>query len=369
MTYLGIDLAWSSRARTGLAAVGDDGALLDGTSVVTDADIDAWVDRWPAVQVAAIDAPLIVPNLTGQRPAEKLITKDFGRFHAGAHSANRSMSYFDPPRGEALAQRHGWHLDPAVPGRPLALEVYPHPAMIGLLRLGRVLPYKGKRGRTLETRKTAYRDLFGHLERISALQLAQNADWREVRRQVEVAARPSDLDRIEDAVDAILCAHLAWLWDRRPGALVLYGDTQHGYIAAPAAPDWPASRGSVAVNPVPPEDDAALVASCFVPGLPTSVGRHPGDEAQRWASAVAAAAHTELRLSRVMAVELDFILPTGSATAGTEPLDGLMSVTLEALLKGMGLSHARGQVARLEARTRRAQPGEGPGVLIFVQDS
>src|SRR5439155_24120150 len=44
--------------------------------------------------VIAIDAPLIVKNLTGQRPVEIHLTSIFGRYDAGPHSSNRSNPNF-----------------------------------------------------------------------------------------------------------------------------------------------------------------------------------------------------------------------------------------------------------------------------------
>ena len=43
-TYLGIDLAWAARAKTGLAALDEDGRLVASTSVITDDEIAAFVD-------------------------------------------------------------------------------------------------------------------------------------------------------------------------------------------------------------------------------------------------------------------------------------------------------------------------------------
>jgi predicted RNase H-like nuclease len=42
--------------------------------------------------------------------------------------------------------------------------------------------------------------------------------------------------RIEDELDAILCAHVAWLWHHRPDSLHVYGSLKDGYIVAPPAP-------------------------------------------------------------------------------------------------------------------------------------
>lgn len=141
---VGIDLAWGPRARTGLAVLDEEGRLVASGTVVSDDDIAAFLGRWaPGEVVAAIDAPLVVPNRTGRRDCEAELGRLFGAYDAGAHPSNRSRPYFDPPRGQTLAHRFGWDLDPARPpgrGASVAIEVYPHPAMVTLFGLDRVLP-------------------------------------------------------------------------------------------------------------------------------------------------------------------------------------------------------------------------------------
>lgn len=64
--YLGMDLAWGPRARTGLAALDPSGRLVASCSVRTDDEIAAFVAHHsPGETVAAVDAPLVVPNTTG----------------------------------------------------------------------------------------------------------------------------------------------------------------------------------------------------------------------------------------------------------------------------------------------------------------
>jgi predicted RNase H-like nuclease len=108
--------------------------------------------------------------------------------------------------------------------------------MVGLFRLGRVLPYKARPTRSVEDRKRAFRRLCDLLEGLTALRLRECRRWSELRRVVEEAQRPFHLARVEDEVDAIFCAHLAWLWDHHRGALQVYGDPDAGLIVAPPPP-------------------------------------------------------------------------------------------------------------------------------------
>ena len=159
---VGLDLAWGTRARTGVAACDEAGRLVASASMVRDDEITAWLDRLDRLDgrpvVVGVDAPLVVPNATGQRRAENLVQRAFGRFHAGAYPSNRANPLFDPPRAAVLAERFGWDPDPAragTPERPTCLEVHPHAAVVALFGLDRVLPYKARSGRTPQSRRAA----------------------------------------------------------------------------------------------------------------------------------------------------------------------------------------------------------------------
>lgn len=239
--FVGIDLAWGTRAPTGLAAVTEDGSLLESSTVRTDDEVVAWVDGLGARPVVvAIDAPLLVRNAAGMRACEKAVSRAFGAFGASCHASSRARPQFDPPRAEVLARRCGWRADPDPvsdgTGRgPVALEVYPHAAMVGLFTLGSVLPYKAKAGRAVDLRRSAMLEVLGHLETVPELRLDEHPRWQSLRAAVGTATRHVDLERVEDEVDAVLCAHLAWLWAHRPAALTVYGD-RDGFIVAPPPP-------------------------------------------------------------------------------------------------------------------------------------
>ncbi|WP_165821193.1 DUF429 domain-containing protein [Nocardioides gansuensis] len=256
--FLGIDLGWTTGS-TGLALVDLDGAFVDSTTVKTDEEIAAWVEGLPAaVVVAAVDAPLIVTNPTGQRVAEREITTAFGRFKAGTHPTNLAKPGMDPPRAARLAERFGWTkvARQGTVESPACIEVYPHPAMVALFGLAERLRYKDKRAFTLETRQDGFAHLLDSLEGISVLALSGNRRWEGLRRAVEGAMTRAALNRVEDELDAILCAHLAWLWQTSPGSLQVYGDPETGYIVAPppvlvppAAHVRPADRIVVEIDP------------------------------------------------------------------------------------------------------------------------
>ncbi|MBV9830307.1 MAG: hypothetical protein JOZ82_01840, partial [Marmoricola sp.] len=83
------------------------------------------------------------------------------------------------------------------------------------------------------SRREALLLLLGHLERVPELRLGDAERWRQIRHVVEGATRHVHLEQVEDEVDAVTCAHLAWLWRHRPGVLRVYGSLAEGYIVAP----------------------------------------------------------------------------------------------------------------------------------------
>lgn len=245
---LGVDLAWGPRARTGLALLDAAGRLIASATVRDDDEIAAFVAPHAAgLTVVALDAPLVVRNAVGRRRCEAEVAADFARFHAGPYPTNLGMAHLSPrPRGAVLAERLGWVLDPgaaAVAGTPVGLEVYPHPATVSLFGLPRVLPYKGRAGRAFDVRHAAATELVGLIDaRLGAdLGLSGSPRWAQLRAAVATATRPADLDRVEDEIDAVLCAYIGLRWWRRPADLRVYGDAAEGYLVTFPPPLTPAA--------------------------------------------------------------------------------------------------------------------------------
>ena len=237
--FLGLDLAWGERNPSGAIALRDRG---DGTlspiaaaqTLTSDDTILQWLDEHaphgPAV--LAIDAPLIAPNAPGTcRPCDRRVTGMFGKYHAGAYPANREVA----ARAIGLARRltdAGWSLDPAqcTSGERCAIEVYPHPATIGLFGLDRIVKYK--KGRA-QQRRQGLGELLDLLRReLPTL-------------QPRISAPPHvDVDKLtgrrhrdfEDQLDAWICAAMAAVFHARPQDCDVIGDLATGYIVVPKLP-------------------------------------------------------------------------------------------------------------------------------------
>ena len=246
MYFAGVDLAWAGRNPTGVAAVDDNGDLVQLGAVRDDGAVLAAL--LPYVRgdcLVAFDAPLVVTNRTGQRPAEAALNRDFRRFEAGAHPANTTKPEFaDVPRGARLARAMGLDMDPRSSATRRAIEVYPHPATVVLFKLARTLKYKAKPGRDVARLRSELLLLMDGVEKLAharvPMRVASHDGWAELRRQVATAQRKSQLRRAEDPVDAVVCAYVALYAQRCPAGITIYGDFATGYIVTPSLPPEPA---------------------------------------------------------------------------------------------------------------------------------
>jgi predicted RNase H-like nuclease/ppGpp synthetase/RelA/SpoT-type nucleotidyltranferase len=251
MYFVGIDLAWGQRRPTGLAVLDDAGRLVHASAASSDDEIVAALEPYVATEcLVAFDAPLIVRNLTGNRPAEALLNADFARFDAGAHPVNTGKLELDggQPRAARIAARLGLDMNPSSGRARRAIEVYPHPATVALFRLGRTLKYKNKPGRDFSRLRDELLLLVGLLESCASavpplILDGPSADptgaraWRALRDAVERAERKSQLRVVEDQVDAVVCAYVALFATRVPERTTTYGDFTSGYIVTPSLPD------------------------------------------------------------------------------------------------------------------------------------
>jgi predicted RNase H-like nuclease len=246
--FLGIDLAWAvDRRHTGIAVMQGNlrGARLSGLSsdIHSLEGVTQFVCRHLCSDmVVAVDASLIVRNEAGQRPCERAIGARFGRFGAACHSTNRARPHFDS--GERLVRslaregfEHGLPLRGAKrrPGRWL-IEVYPHPAMVRLFALERVIHYK--KGALAERRaglRTVQSSLSLLMTRDRGLEPSRCLE--ELLRARPENLRGQALKCLEDWLDAVLCAYLAWhFWRWGEERNEVFGDRRTGYIVVPSAP-------------------------------------------------------------------------------------------------------------------------------------
>lgn len=97
--FLGLDLAWRSSGNTSaLAVLAGDQEQVELTALLptllADADIlTAIEEQSTADSVLAVDAPLVIGNISGQRSCERLIGQRYGHADASAHTSNLNYSH------------------------------------------------------------------------------------------------------------------------------------------------------------------------------------------------------------------------------------------------------------------------------------
>ncbi|MBI2154532.1 MAG: DUF429 domain-containing protein [Candidatus Rokubacteria bacterium] len=242
MTFIGVDLAWGERNWTGLCLAQDD-RVVESQLVRSDEQILEWLrPRTRGPCVVGIDAPLILRNATGGRPCERALNRCFGPFEAGCYYSNTTRVR---PRAARLAETLGLDTDPVfTPRSPVrrAVEVYPHAALVSLFGLPRSLKYKGRRGRTVESRHEAFRELVRRVKslarRVPRLDVTAAPRWAKLERTVTTDPKGASLDRGEDELDAFVCAYVAaHLWAHGPARNRIVGDTDTGYVVTPVTPE------------------------------------------------------------------------------------------------------------------------------------
>lgn len=232
--FFGLDLAWSTRNRTGGCALSNEGTVVDECMLGSDDEIVSWIEHHLAgPAVIAVDAPLLVPNEVGRRASENELARVYGSRKAGPHSSNRRrlLSVHGTVRGEQLAARlsaQGFG-DPWSESDRILLEVFPHPTIIEAFGLHERLVYKAKKGVDVAQRRQGLRQLAALLDQLRAADPPLSGPTIEIGEQV----RGSGLKEIEDRLDARICAWVASVWGRYPDRVRLFGSSKAGHIAVP----------------------------------------------------------------------------------------------------------------------------------------
>lgn len=260
MLYVGIDLAWGEGSKTrpanetGLAAIDVDGTIVAagwarGIDAVVEwvaSTVQEWIETpqpvaaqiasenlAPAYPVAstgcliAVDAPVVIPNATGMRLAERQVGMGYGRWKVSANASNLAMAWKGGltlrQRLESLGYRHVDGREAAASDRRSFFECYPYTTIVGMWELG------------YEVERPRYKRLDRSLPP-SVARLARAAAGDELIRRMTTLATATPPLRLtshpltewlvrepspaldvpykhrEDLLDAVLCAWTASVW-------------------------------------------------------------------------------------------------------------------------------------------------------------
>jgi predicted RNase H-like nuclease len=246
-TFIGVDLAWKTdgnhsgiavlvgdKRQAQLSALAEDLLSMEGV-------VHFIASHAAANTVVAVDASLVVRNQTGQRPCETLISKQFGRFHASCHTSNLTKVHTDA--GMRLVREltklgfvHDFDINTAKQrGGHWLFEVYPHPAMVRLFGLDRIIAYK--KGPVAQKR-LGLGILRRHVAALvsGSVGLVVTPILDELLARDLEALRGDALKRYEDTLDALFCSYLAWhCWRWGQERNEMFGTLEEGYIVVPKA--------------------------------------------------------------------------------------------------------------------------------------
>jgi predicted RNase H-like nuclease len=133
--------------------------------------------------------------------------------------------------------RHDFQIDQAKQqaGRWI-FEVYPHPAMVRLFHLKRIIKYK--KG-TVSQKRAGLAEYRSHLEALAAGSsgLVRSAVFDALMAKELAELRGEALKHYEDTLDAVFCGYLAWHWWRWGAERnQQFGNLEEGYIVVPKEP-------------------------------------------------------------------------------------------------------------------------------------
>ncbi len=247
MKFIGIDLGWRS-GESGLCRLqlqstpnGDRLGIEDLTCRLSLEEIFAWLDKGLGEAegaMVAVDAPTIIPNQTGTRLPDRLTHKYFGKYHAGCYPANLGRPFAERTTGVGkLLEERGFLHAPEIQAQRQGryqIEVFPHPAMVQLFQLERIIKYK--KG-NLAQKRQGLLELQSYIENILPqltpaldLTLAPGMEpWRS-----PLTLNGKELKHQEDQWDSLICAYIGaywWYWGRERNWVL--GDESTGYIVVP----------------------------------------------------------------------------------------------------------------------------------------
>jgi predicted RNase H-like nuclease len=250
--YFGIDLAWGEGSatkpanETGLVHIDGAGRVVNAGWARGIRDVADWVLQLAKPgDVVAVDAPLVVYNLTGMRECEREVGQRYGRWQVSANASNLGMAALGGVTLRLLLELGGFtYVDGTRP--PAADEIsffecYPHTTLVGAAELGYdvarprykrmnpALPIAERRAaRAVECDELIRR--MGLLAGADPrLDLSSHAVTAEL---IDEASPLTDREykHREDLLDGALCAWTAALWAR-------FGDERCQVLGLGAAPD------------------------------------------------------------------------------------------------------------------------------------
>ncbi|MFZ5478860.1 MAG: hypothetical protein ACOZNI_18955 [Myxococcota bacterium] len=237
--YLGLDLGWTPRDSSGgcvLEPTEDGGVrLVSADSLRSHEDTLRWItrNRGRSTCTLTINAPIIVENLSGARPCDRLLLEHFARYRIDEYANNTVSASHPRTMGRAL-MRMGFDPNPQSEGDRL-VETHTQAAQVMLFGVDR--PVRLKAG-PIGARKEAVQRL---RELIAERMLQGGKPVLHMTPELDqlMAAHLPDLNgtrlgELEEKLESMLCAYVgAFLGQVGTDGCAFLGDLDTGYILLP----------------------------------------------------------------------------------------------------------------------------------------
>ena len=240
-TILAIDAAWTASQPSGVALVQQRGIrwrcialapsyrsfIETATDIATDWSVSRFRGGEPdiprlleaaerlagrSVDLVTLDMPLARTPFTTRREADRAVSREFSSRWCAAHSPTAMRPGALGARISEALSTAGYELATTAtpsPGSRQFLEVYPHPALLSLLKRPKRVPYKVGKSRKYWPRESVPGRIRYLLSEFTALHgaLGEVFDGLMLELPEPTTVKTfSALKRYEDALDALVCA-------------------------------------------------------------------------------------------------------------------------------------------------------------------
>lgn len=206
--FIGIDLAWGEKNLSGFCALqkcadSEKLKIIEIKLLKYTEEILRLIQNYKDDSVyVGIDAPLVIPNDSGNRDIEKNFNKDFCKYKISMLPVNRKImsKYSQNIRSEELYKllaMNGFVRD--YESDKTVFEVYPHSTIAVCFNNMKILPYKRKKGRDTEFIKRELLTYKNYLLSVIGTHPILEIDVDELKGQ--------RLKDYEDMLDSITCAY------------------------------------------------------------------------------------------------------------------------------------------------------------------
>jgi putative endonuclease len=204
--YIGIDLAWGEKNLSGFCVL-EQGKnklkILDIKLIKSIDDILNEIQKYKNNKVyIGVDAPLVIPNETGNREIEKKFNKDFAKYKISMLPVNiKLLTKYSPNiRSEELFSKlTNLNFQRDYKATKVIFEVYTHSTIAICFNNYKILPYKRKKGRNTVFIKQQLSIYKKYLQKV--LYKHKILDFN-----IELL-RGQSLKDYEDKLDSITCAY------------------------------------------------------------------------------------------------------------------------------------------------------------------